>query len=113
MQTKNYLLEEIKQNEMISKNQKQTCATFDYLEKLLILTKIYHAHVNVNSNQKWSNNKCICECNNPKENHVCEKDYSCNPSACACENGKCSESIVDDSLKVMKLSKKKNYSNRF
>ena len=39
MQTKNYLLEEIKQNEMISKNQKKTCATFDYLEKLLILTK--------------------------------------------------------------------------
>ena len=47
MQTKNYLLEEIKQNEMISKNQKQTCAAFDYLEKLLILTK---------------NISCTCKC---------------------------------------------------
>ena len=26
-----------------------------------------------NSNQKWNNDKCRCECKNPKENHVCKK----------------------------------------
>ena len=31
------------------------------------------------SNQKWNNDKCQCECKNPKEHNLCEKDYICNP----------------------------------
>ena len=27
------------------------------------------------SNQKWNNDKCRCESNNPKKHRVCEKDY--------------------------------------
>ena len=33
-----------------------------------------------NSNQKWNNDKCWCECKNPKEHNACEKDYIWNPS---------------------------------
>ena len=25
------------------------------------------------SNQKWNNDKCLCECKNPKEHRLCEK----------------------------------------
>ena len=28
-----------------------------------------------NSNQKWNNDKCWCECKNPKEHKTCEKHY--------------------------------------
>ena len=28
-----------------------------------------------NSNKKWSDDKCQCECKNPTENDACEKDY--------------------------------------
>ena len=28
-----------------------------------------------NSNQKWNNNKCRCECKNLKKHHVCKKKY--------------------------------------
>ena len=37
------------------------------------------------SKQKWNNKKCKCECKNYDK---CEKDYSCNPSTCICENSK-------------------------
>ena len=40
-----------------------------------------------NSNQKWNNDKCWCECKNPKEIHVYEK-YIWNPATCSCKNGK-------------------------
>ena len=33
------------------------------------------------SNQWWNNDKCQCECN---KQHICEKDYVWNPSACIC-----------------------------
>ena len=51
-----------------------------------------------NSNHKWNNNKCRYECKNPKEHHVCDKDYIWNPDTCSCKNGKCLASIIDDSV---------------
>ena len=36
-----------------------------------------------NSNQKWNNKTCQCEC---KNYHKCEKDYSWNASTWICEN---------------------------
>ena len=47
-----------------------------------------------NSDQRWNNNKCWCEC---KKRHVCEKDYVWNPATCNCENGKHLASIINDS----------------
>ena len=38
------------------------------------------------SNQKWNNDKCRCECKNPKEQNSCEKDYIWNPTKYSCEN---------------------------
>ena len=32
-----------------------------------------------NSNQKWNNGECRCEC---KKHHICEKDYIWNPATC-------------------------------
>ena len=39
-----------------------------------------------NSNQKWNNNKCWCECENSRKLHVSEKYYIRNPSICTSEN---------------------------
>ena len=38
------------------------------------------------SDPRWNNDKCQCEW---KKCHVCEKDYTWNPSTCNRENGKC------------------------
>ena len=38
-----------------------------------------------NSNQKWNNKTCQCEC---KNYHKCEKVYDWNPSTCISENSK-------------------------
>ena len=38
-----------------------------------------------NSNQKWNNKTCQCEC---KKFHMCKKYYSWNPSTHICENSK-------------------------
>ena len=48
-----------------------------------------------NSNQKWNNKICQCECIN-----YCpyKKDYSWNPSTCLCENDKYLKSIADTSV---------------
>ena len=51
-----------------------------------------------NSNQKWNNSKCWCDCKNLKEYHVCEKVYIWNPATCTFENGKYLESIIDNSV---------------
>ena len=51
-----------------------------------------------NSNQKWNNDKCWCECKNLKQHHVCEKDYIWNPATCSCENGNYLANIVNDSV---------------
>ena len=48
-----------------------------------------------NSNPKWNNNKCWCEC---KKHLTCEKDYVWNPATCNCQNGKYLASIIDDSV---------------
>ena len=39
-----------------------------------------------NSNQKWNNNKCLCERKNLKEHHACKKDYIWNLATCNCKN---------------------------
>ena len=36
-ETRNYFLEEIKQNELMNKKQKKICTTLDYIEQFLIL----------------------------------------------------------------------------
>ena len=38
-----------------------------------------------NSDQKWNNKTCQCEC---KNYHKCKKHHSWNPSRCICENSK-------------------------
>ena len=48
-----------------------------------------------NSNQKWNNDKCRCEC---KKHHICEKGYIWNPATCSCEIGKYLASIIDNSV---------------
>ena len=53
-----------------------------------------------NSNQKWNNKTCQCEC---KNYHKCKKDYNWDPSTCICENSKYLKSIADTSVSVMKL----------
>ena len=49
---------------------------------------------NCNSNQKWNDETCQCECENYR---MWKKDYSWNHSTCVCENDKYLKSIVDDS----------------
>ena len=48
-----------------------------------------------NSNPKWNNDKCRCECKNTEE-HVCKKDYIWDPATCSSENGKYLGIIIDD-----------------
>ena len=48
-----------------------------------------------NSNQKWNNETCQCECKNYR---TCKKDYIWNPSTCICENSKYLKSIPDTSV---------------
>ena len=47
--------------------------------------------------QKWNNNKCCCECKNPKEHCVSEKSYIWNPATCSWKNCKYVGSIAGDS----------------
>ena len=47
-----------------------------------------------NSNQKWNNDKCRCEC---KKHHKYEKDYIWNPDTCSCKNNTYLASITKDS----------------
>ena len=53
-----------------------------------------------NSNQKWNNGKCWCECKNPKEQCALQKNYICNTSPYSCENGKYVGSIIDNSVVI-------------
>ena len=56
---------------------------------------IVNANTRCNSNQKWNNETCQCECKN-----YCtrKKNYSCNPSTCICEDDKYLKSIPDTSM---------------
>ena len=53
-----------------------------------------------NSNQKWNNDKCWCECKNRKKKKhcACKRDYIWNPATCSCQNVKNLASIIDDSV---------------
>ena len=46
-----------------------------------------------NSNQKWNNDKCQCEC---EKHNICEKGYVCNIATCSSENGKYLASTIDN-----------------
>ena len=48
-----------------------------------------------NSNQKWNNKTCRCECKNHRTR---KKDSSQNPSTCICEKSKYLKSIADTSV---------------
>ena len=48
-----------------------------------------------NSNQKWNNKICKCECKNYS---TCKKGYSWNPSTCVFENSKYLRSIGNISV---------------
>ena len=48
-----------------------------------------------NSNEKWNNKPCHCECKNYRK---CKKDYSWNPSKCICGNSTYSKGIADTSV---------------
>ena len=50
-----------------------------------------------NSNQKWNNNKCLCECKIQRK-HMCNKDCIWNLSPCTQKNGKYLGSINNDSV---------------
>ena len=53
-----------------------------------------------NFSQKWNNDKCWCECKNPKEHRVCKKGYFWNPATCSCKNIKYAESVVGTSVVI-------------
>ena len=53
-----------------------------------------------NLNQKRNNNKCRCECKNPKEHSVGKKGYFLNPAICSRKNGKYVRSIVSHSIVI-------------
>ena len=49
-----------------------------------------------NLNQKWNKDKCWCQCENPIEYNVCDKDCVWNPSTYTCENDSYLKSITDE-----------------
>ena len=48
-----------------------------------------------NSNQKWNNRICQCECKNYRR---CKKNYSWKPGRCICDSSKYLKSIADTSV---------------
>ena len=48
-ETKNYFLEEIKQNELMSKKHKKVCTTLDYIEHFLILASTINGCISVSA----------------------------------------------------------------
>ena len=48
-ETRNYFLEEIKQNELISKKHKNVCVTLNYIEHLLILASTITACISISA----------------------------------------------------------------
>ena len=51
--------------------------------------------ITCNSNQKWNNKTCQCECKNYCEYEI---DYSWNPSTCTCENSKYLKGVGDTAV---------------
>ena len=64
------------------------------------------------SNQKWNNDKCQCEC---KKDRMCKKDYSWNLTTCIRENVKYLKSIHDFSVilcdEIVNASVSRNMAN--
>ena len=57
-----------------------------------------------NSNQKWNNKTCQCEC---KNHRTSKTDYSWNPSTSICENSKDLRSTsVTECKKIIAVTKK-------
>ena len=50
------------------------------------------------SNQKGNKDICWYECKNPRNYHVCGRDYIWNPITCGSENGKYFGSIIGHSV---------------
>ena len=48
-ETRNYFLEEIKQNELMSKNHKKVCATLNYIERFLTLASTITACISISA----------------------------------------------------------------
>ena len=51
---------------------------------------------NVTQIKSGYNDKCRCECKNPKEHYVRKRRLYLNPATCSCKNGKYVISIIDD-----------------
>ena len=51
-----------------------------------------------NSYQKWNNDKCWCEYENPEDHNECEKYHIWNPATCSCENFEHLTRTIDDSV---------------
>ena len=71
------------------------CKTKTSIKHISCYCKYKFSGTTCNSNQKWNNDKCWCEC---KKYDTCKKDYNCNPSTGICENNRYLKSIVDDSV---------------
>ena len=79
------MITEINESKTLTKHISRECKSkFDYRK--------------CNSNQKWNNDKCWCECKNLKERRVCGKDYIWNFATFHCENGTYLASVIDDSV---------------
>ena len=82
-------------------NKNEAKATIEYMScdcKYKFNSTLY------NSNQKWNNKTCQCECRNHR---TCKKDYSWNPTTCICENSKYIKSTsVTECDKTIKLKLK-------
>ena len=65
--------------------------------KRLVNLNLQKFQFNLNSNQIWNNDKCLCEYKNPTEHRVCEKK-NWNRATCSCKNGKYVASITDNSV---------------
>ena len=52
-----------------------------------------------NSDRKWNNDKCWCECKNPEHN-ACGKDCIWSLATCSCENGEYLVSTIDNSVTI-------------
>ena len=45
-----------------------------------------------------NNDKCLCDCKNPKAHIACKKGYIWNPATCSCEDFEYLASIAEDSV---------------
>ena len=60
----------------------------------------------------WHNDKYQCDCKNPKQNCVCEKDYIWDFSKCSCRNDEYLASIIEDSVIICDETKTNRYVGR-